>query len=112
MILHCNVLKVTGPKRGKRSASFMVTPISYTSEGNTIQIKGNYYGYNDKTLKSILGYSSGTEGELACVCQLQGYKNASATTMTTIQNPTKYVYSGMKNGKCLQMCQQAPGITL
>lgn len=50
-ILHCNVIKITGPKRGKRSASFAVTPISYSSDGVTKKISGNYYGkYADKVL--------------------------------------------------------------
>lgn len=57
--------------------------------------------------KSLLGY--GVTGSnnlgLACVCQLQGYKNAGNFSMTTIQNPTKYLYSGVMNGKCLQGCQ-------
>ena len=43
-IIHCNIVKVTDPKRGKRSASFAVCPTSYTSEGNTVTIKENYYG--------------------------------------------------------------------
>ena len=43
-IIHCNVIKVTDPKRGKRSASFAVCPTSYTTEGNTVTIKENYYG--------------------------------------------------------------------
>lgn len=43
-ILHCNVVKVTDPKRGKRAASFAVCPTSYTSEGHTTTISENYYG--------------------------------------------------------------------
>lgn len=43
-ILHCNVIKVTDPKRGKRSASFAVCPTSYTSENNVIEIEESYYG--------------------------------------------------------------------
>lgn len=57
--------------------------------------------------KSLVGY--GVTGSnnlgLACVCQLQGYKNAGNFSMNTIQNPTKYLYSGVMNGKCLQGCQ-------
>jgi len=50
-ILHCNVIKVTDPKRGKRSATFAVCPTSYTSEDNTVEIKENYYGkYASKVL--------------------------------------------------------------
>ena len=43
-ILHCNVIKVTDPKRGKRSASFVVCPTSYTSENGTKEIEDSYYG--------------------------------------------------------------------
>ena len=43
-IIHCNVIKVTDPKRGKRSASFAVCPTSYTSNDNTVTINENYYG--------------------------------------------------------------------
>ena len=43
-ILHCNVVKVVDPKRGKRGASFVAEPISYTYGEDTIQIKGSYYG--------------------------------------------------------------------
>lgn len=43
-VIHCNVVKITNPKRGKRSASFVVCPISYTTEENTKTIEQNYYG--------------------------------------------------------------------
>ena len=43
-VLHCNVVKITNPKRGKRAASFTVCPVSYTSEGETKPISGNFYG--------------------------------------------------------------------
>lgn len=43
-VIHCNVVKVTDPKRGKRSATFAVCPTSYTSDGETIVINENYYG--------------------------------------------------------------------
>ena len=50
-ILHCNIVKVTDPKRGKRSATFAVCPTSYTSDENKITIEENYYGkYADKVL--------------------------------------------------------------
>ena len=50
-ILHCNVIKVTDPKRGKRKASFVVCPTSFTSEGTTTVIKESFYGkYADKVL--------------------------------------------------------------
>ena len=43
-VMHCNIVKVTDPKRGKRSASFAVCPTSYTSNGETVTIEENYYG--------------------------------------------------------------------
>lgn len=43
-IIHCNVVKVTDPKRGKRSATFAVCPTSITSNDETIPINENYYG--------------------------------------------------------------------
>ena len=43
-VIHCNVIKVTDPKRGKRNASFTVSPVSYTSNGETISIEESYYG--------------------------------------------------------------------
>lgn len=50
-ILHCKVVKVTDPKRGKRSASFAVCPTSYTSDGETMKIKESYYGkYAEKVI--------------------------------------------------------------
>ncbi len=50
-ILHCNIVKVTDPKRGKRSATFAVCPTSYTSDGETTKIDENYYGkYAEKVL--------------------------------------------------------------
>jgi len=50
-ILHCNIIKVITPKRGKRTASFAVCPVSYTSGGNTKIIKGKFYGkYASKIL--------------------------------------------------------------
>ena len=50
-VIHCNVVKVTDPQRGKRSATFAVCPTSYTSGGEEIKIEENYYGkYADKVL--------------------------------------------------------------
>lgn len=43
-VIHCNVVKVTDPKRGKRAASFAVCPISYTSNEHTVRIEDNFYG--------------------------------------------------------------------
>ena len=50
-VLHCNVIKITNPKRGKRSATFAVCPISYTTGGITKPISGNFYGkYSQKVI--------------------------------------------------------------
>lgn len=43
-IIHCNVAKIYSPKRGKRAASFAVIPVSYTSDGVTKNLSGNFYG--------------------------------------------------------------------
>ena len=43
-VIHCNVVKTTSPKRGKRAAGFVVQPISYTTEGQTNSIYESYYG--------------------------------------------------------------------
>ena len=43
-VLHCKITKVTDPKRGKRSASFSVYPVSYTSNGEVNKINGSFYG--------------------------------------------------------------------
>ncbi len=43
-VIHCDVVKVTAPKRGKRAATFAVCPTSYTSDGDTKIIQENYYG--------------------------------------------------------------------
>ncbi len=51
--------------------------------------------------KSIEGYSRDSDS-LACVCQVQGYKNASASNMTSVQS--NYIYVD-KNGKCHEYCQ-------
>ncbi len=51
--------------------------------------------------KILQGYDN--DG-LACVCQVQKYKNAAATTMTDVQNP-KYIYTGITDVKCHEFCQ-------
>ena len=43
-ILHCKIVKIVNPKRGKRSASFCVNPVSYTSGEETFEINESYYG--------------------------------------------------------------------
>ena len=50
-VLHCNVIKVTDPKRGKRSATFAVCPTSFTSGDETTEISQSFYGkYADKII--------------------------------------------------------------
>ncbi len=36
---------------------FALNDLAINADNSSVKIKGNYYGYNDKTLKSILGYS-------------------------------------------------------
>jgi len=43
-ILHCNVLQVVDPKRGKRDATFYVQPVSYKANGHTYSINETIYG--------------------------------------------------------------------
>ena len=70
-ILHCNVIKITGPKRGKRAASFVVAPVSFSSEGVTKKISGNYYGkyaekvLNKERLKNIDAKKVGTKAAIS-----------------------------------------------
>lgn len=54
--------------------------------------------------KILQGYDSDANGGLACVCQVQKYKNAADTTMTDVQNP-KYIYTGITYAKCYEFCQ-------
>lgn len=50
-VLHCDVIKVTDPKRGKRSASFAVCPEYFETGENTVQIKEGFYGkYAEKVI--------------------------------------------------------------
>ena len=42
--LNCNIVKVFEPKRGKRSASFVVTPTSYNNGVQDIKINECFYG--------------------------------------------------------------------
>ena len=52
-VLHCQVLKIVDPKRLKRSASFYVKPISYTTaENNTVKIRDEFYGKYSKHVLS------------------------------------------------------------
>ncbi len=50
-VIHCKVLKVIPPKIGKRAASFNVSPLSYTSEGQTTVINEQFSG---KYFKKVL----------------------------------------------------------
>lgn len=50
--LHCQVLEVVDPKRGKRNATFYVRPLSYSKNDETICIKEDYYGRYSKTVMS------------------------------------------------------------
>ena len=43
-ILHCQVLQVVDPKRGKRNAVFIVKPLTYTQGAETLQIQEEMYG--------------------------------------------------------------------
>ena len=43
-ILHCQVLQVVDPKRGKRNAVFFVKPLTYTQGDETLQIQEDMYG--------------------------------------------------------------------
>ena len=51
-ILHCQVLKIVDPKRGKRSAVFFVKPISYTYNYQTTKIEEEMYGKYSKFVLS------------------------------------------------------------
>lgn len=51
-ILHCNVVEIVDPKRGKRNATFFVQPAYYTKSGETIKIEEEYYGKYSKTVLS------------------------------------------------------------
>ena len=43
-ILHCQVLHVVDPKRGKRNAVFFVKPLTYTQGNQTLKIQEEMYG--------------------------------------------------------------------
>ena len=51
-VLHCNILAVVDPKRGKRNASFYVQPTQYTYNGETYTIKEDLYGKYSKFVLS------------------------------------------------------------
>ena len=43
-VLYCDVIKVTDPKRGKRSATFAVRPDHFVKDSETVKISDNFYG--------------------------------------------------------------------
>lgn len=43
-ILHCQVLQIVDPKRGKRDASFFVKPLTFTENGQVKTIEEEMYG--------------------------------------------------------------------
>lgn len=43
-ILHCQVLQIVDPKRGKRNAVFFVKPLTYIQGDETLQIQEDMYG--------------------------------------------------------------------
>ena len=51
-ILHCKILTVVDPKRGKRNASFFVKPIFYTTGNTTCIIEEEMYGKYSKFVLS------------------------------------------------------------
>ena len=50
--LHCEVLRVIDPKRGKRNATFYVKPLSFTNNDETVQIEQEMYGKYSKFVLS------------------------------------------------------------
>ena len=92
-IIHCNVIKVTDPKRGKRSASFAVCPTSYTTEGNTVAIEENYYGkyaskiISKEELKNVDKAKIGKKAVLtAGNFVVKGFSSAVSMTQGMIKN--------------------------
>ncbi len=51
-ILHCQVLQIVDPKRGKRNATFFVKPLSYTTNNITCDIEEEMYGKYSKFVLS------------------------------------------------------------
>lgn len=51
-VLHCQVLRIVDPKRGKRNASFYIQPLEYTAGEEKIAIKEEMYGKYSKTVLS------------------------------------------------------------
>ena len=51
-VLHCKVLKVIDPRRGKRNASFYVQPIYYIENDKTVNIEDEIYGKYSKFVLS------------------------------------------------------------
>ncbi len=51
-VLHCKVLKIVDPKRGKRNASFYVQPMYFIDDDKTVYIKEEIYGKYSKFVLS------------------------------------------------------------
>ncbi len=51
-VLHCKVMMIIEPKRGKRNAAFFVRPLSYTYEDEVTQIEEEMYGKYSKFVLS------------------------------------------------------------
>ena len=51
-ILHCKVMKVIDPKRGKRNATFFVQPLYYIEGDKTVKIDDEIYGKYSKHVLS------------------------------------------------------------
>lgn len=51
-VLHCSILQIVDPKRGKRNATFFVRPVSYTYKNRTYDITEEIYGKYSKTVLS------------------------------------------------------------
>lgn len=102
--IHCNVTKVTDPKRGKRNASFVVTPVYYTSNGNTTVIKEGYYGkYASKILskEELKNIDKVEVGKKAAVTagnfMIKGFSTAVSLTKGVIENEEgNRIQSGVK----------------
>lgn len=51
-ILHCDVIKIVEPKRGKRNATFFVKPDYYISDDKVVKFEEELYGKYSKTVLS------------------------------------------------------------
>ncbi len=51
-ILHCQILQIVDPKRGKRDASFFIKPLTFTEKGVVTNIEEDMYGKYTTTVLS------------------------------------------------------------